>query len=407
MLITVASVLALVPCSGFVQRSWAGASRTITRAKTDETYNGMYDCRGRPCRGEPNPKRTYYTWKRTVVKNPAAWSGTIRKRGDAPPWLFHYTTRKAARAIMESSRLQASLDAKFGAGIYFTSLPPWAEPDEILDNNYQRRPGSCQRRDFAESFVAISIDNFPEHRALEHVNGSRDVWLLCGADELSLFRAQASLFLDKDGIEPDAVWEIEDSVGYRRMKDQNYRKPAFGEPRYDRSANEMFDRAGSQLELVLEGGGIKAYPVDASATTSEDERDAAIPEDPARRPVHTEWCGPSSPDLLSGLLFQSIDPRTGRPVEPAGSPIEREEALRSMFMSERKQPGTPTIPDLTARRPRSPLERLVDLGFRKKRARVVLYQTSNEAGWDIDAAYEVLSRDPPAPPKRRPPKRSR
>ena len=229
------------------------------------------------------------------------------------------------------------------------------------------------------------------------MNGSRDVWLLHGGDELSLFRAQASLFLDKDGIEPDAVGEIEDSVGYRRMKDQNYRKPAFGEPRYDRSANEMFERVGSQLELVLEGGGIKAYPVDASATTSEDERDPAIPEDPARRPIHTEWCGPSSPDLLSGLLFQSIDPRTGRPVEPAGSPIEREEALRSMFLSERKQPATPTIPDLTARRPRSPLERLVDLGFRKKRARVVLYQT----GWDIDAAYDVLSRDPPTPPKRR------
>ena len=407
MLITVASVLALVPCSGFVQRTWAGARRTVTRAKNDETYNGMYDCRGRPCRGEPNPKRTYYTWKRTVVKNPAAWSGTIRKRGDAPPWLFHYTTRKAARAIMESSRLQASLDAKFGAGIYLTSLPPWADNDAIINNNYRR--GSCQRRDRAESFVAISIDSFPAHRALEHVNGSRDVWRLRGADELSLFRAQASLFLDKDGIEPDAMWEIEDSVGYRLMKDQNYRKPAFGEPRYDRSANEMFDHVGSQLELVLEDGGIKAYPVDASATTSEDERDAAIPEDPARRPVHTEWCGPSSPDLLSGLLFQSIDPRTGRPVEPAGSPIERAEALRSMFISEPKQPGTPTIPDLTARRPRSPLERLVDLGFRKKRARVVLYQTS----WDIDAAFdvlsrdppdaafEVLSRDPPAPPKRR------
>ena len=138
----------------------------------------------------------------------------------------------------------------------------------------------------------------------------------------------------------------------------------------------MFERVGSQLELVLEGGGIKAYPVDASATTPEDERDAAIPEDPARRPVHTEWCGPSSPDLLSGLLFQSIDPRTGRPVEPAGSPIERAEALRSMFISERKQPATPTVPDLAARQPRSPLKRLVDLGFPRKRAYAVLCDTS-------------------------------
>ena len=161
-----------------------------------------------------------------------------RKRGYAPPWLFHFTTRENAREIMEDSRLRASnKNARFGDGIYFTSLPPWADNDAIINNNYRR--GSCQRRDRAESFVAISIDSFPAHRALEHVNGSRDVWRLRGADELSLFRAQASLFLDKDGIEPDAVWEIEDSVGYRLMKDQNYGKPAFGEPRYDRSANEL------------------------------------------------------------------------------------------------------------------------------------------------------------------------
>ena len=94
------------------------------------------------------------------------------------------------------------LDAKFGAGIYLTSLPPWADNDAIINNNYRR--GSCHRRDRAESFVAISIDSFPAHRALEHVNGSRDIWLLRGGNELSLFRAQASLFLDKDGIEPDA-----------------------------------------------------------------------------------------------------------------------------------------------------------------------------------------------------------
>ena len=179
MLITVASVLALVPCSGFVQRSWAGASRTVTRAKSDDTYNGMYDCRGRPCRGKPNPTETYYTWSRTEVRNPAAWSGIIRKRGYAPPWLFHFTTRENAREIMEDSRLRASnKNARFGDGIYFTSLPPWADSDAIIDNNYR---GSCQRRDFAESFVAISIDSFPAHRALEHVNGSRDVWRLRGA----------------------------------------------------------------------------------------------------------------------------------------------------------------------------------------------------------------------------------
>ena len=169
-------------------------------------------------------------------------------------------------------------------------MPPWAEPDQIIDNNYR---GSYRRRDCAESYVAISIKDFPVDREIKHVNSaSRDIWLLCGRDDLNLFRAQASLFLDKDGTDPDAFWEIDASVGYRRMKDQNYRMPHFGEPRYDRSALEMFDR-GASFELT-------------SDASSENERPRS-PDHPARRAIHTEWCGPSVPN---GVLFQTIDSRT-------------------------------------------------------------------------------------------------
>mmetsp|Transcript_2463 Transcript_2463/g.7279 ORF Transcript_2463/g.7279 Transcript_2463/m.7279 type:complete len:402 (-) Transcript_2463:7-1212(-) len=369
----VVCVLALAPSCGFVRRTRVG--RAVATRATGETYNGMYDRRGRPRRGKPDPEQTYYAYDGSVVESPAKFSRTVRRRGYAPPWLFHYTSKASAQDIMDASRLRASTDdgsntdVKFGEGIYFTSLPPWAEPDQIIDNNYR---GSYRRRDCAESYVAISIKDFPVDREIKHVNSaSRDIWLLCGRDDLNLFRAQASLFLDKDGTDPDAFWEIDASVGYRRMKDQNYRMPHFGEPRYDRSALEMFDR-GASFELT-------------SDASSENERPRS-PDHPARRAIHTEWCGPSVPN---GVLFQTIDSRTGRPVEPSGSPIEHAEALSTMFgLDEQQQPGTPTIPDLAGRRPRSPLERLVALRFPEAPARDAL----REAGGDLDAAFAALSR---------------
>jgi len=57
-------------------------------------------------------------------------------------------------------------------------------------------------------------------------------------------------------------------------------------------------------------------------------------------------------------------------------------------LDEQQQPGTPTIPDLAGRRPRSPLERLVALRFPEAPARDAL----REAGGDLDAAFAALSR---------------
>lgn len=161
--------LLLAPCCGFLQRS-RPVIRTISmQAKMDEMHNGLYDARGRACRGKVfDPAQTYYNVTRHVIANPAAHASKIRRGGYAPQWLFHYTTRKAAEAIMESSRLRASLkggskkDARFGDGIYLTSLPSWAEPDEILENNYL----GTNRRNNTDSVVVIPIENFPEDRAL-------------------------------------------------------------------------------------------------------------------------------------------------------------------------------------------------------------------------------------------------
>ena len=121
------------------------------------------------------------------------------------------------------------------------------------------------------------------------------------------------------------------------MKDQNYGKPAFGEPRYDRSANEMFDRVGSQLELVLEDGGIKAYPVDASATTPEDER---VADEDRRADDPHGVVRPFFTRSIERITFSEHRPAHG-PARRASwvSPSSAKLIMRSMFISEPKQPA--------------------------------------------------------------------
>ena len=135
MLITVASVLALVPCSGFVQRSWAGASRTVTRAKSRRDVQWDVRLSRPPVSREAEPDGDVLHLEQDRGQKSG---GLVLSASAAPPWLFHFTTRENAREIMEDSRLRASnKNARFGDGIYFTSLPPWADSDAIIDNNYR------------------------------------------------------------------------------------------------------------------------------------------------------------------------------------------------------------------------------------------------------------------------------
>ena len=207
----------------------------------------------------------------------------------------------AARATWKARGCR-SLDAKF-------ELASIQDCRASTDHQQQLPQGSCNRRDRAESFVAISIDTLS--RTPRHVNGRG--WIL-GGRVVSLF-GPASLFLDKDGIEPDAVWEIE-NVGYRRT----IHSLRSASPCQDRRAT----RCSTALDLSECGPRSRTQAIQFGGARRHARGRTRDTRGPARRSL-TRRCGPSSPDLLSGLLFQSIDPRTGRPVEPAGSPIEREE----------------------------------------------------------------------------------
>ena len=131
----VVCVLALAPSCGFVRRTRVG--RAVATRATGETYNGMYDRRGRPRRGKPDPEQTYYAYDGSVVESPAKFSRTVRRRGYAPPWLFHYTSKASAQDIMDASRLRASTDDGSNTDVKY--LRPRGNPTSAASAEYPGR----------------------------------------------------------------------------------------------------------------------------------------------------------------------------------------------------------------------------------------------------------------------------
>jgi len=68
--------------------------------------------------------------------------GRINKQySDLPSDLYHYTNSAAIEKIFDTATMLPSIraetgDASEGDGVYFTSLPPWAAPDVLLENNF-------------------------------------------------------------------------------------------------------------------------------------------------------------------------------------------------------------------------------------------------------------------------------
>ena len=65
--------------------------------------------------------------------------------GRQPKWLYHCTTKTAAKAIVKSKAITVSDDSKpgdarLGDGVYMTALPvDWADPDAVKENNWGKK----------------------------------------------------------------------------------------------------------------------------------------------------------------------------------------------------------------------------------------------------------------------------
>ena len=132
------------------------------------------------------------------------------RREGLPYYLYHYTTSDAAAQIFESGKLLPSLregagdDATEGDGVYFTSIPPWAESDVLLDNNFDGASRRFNKR--TEAYIRIeawrlSLDvevvraNVPKNSKGPMKDKVRDVYLVPGKEALDLSKSCDTLLI--------------------------------------------------------------------------------------------------------------------------------------------------------------------------------------------------------------------
>jgi len=287
--------LLLAPCCGFLQRS-----RPVRTISVQASWTGLYDELGRPVTIEEirahklpagtveydcglrdaSESHSHPIWAELEfygfegpepLGNP--WGHMkIHMREVLPRYLFHYTTSNAAAQIFESGKLLPSLreeagdDATEGDGVYFTSLPPWAPCDVILDNNYD---GANRRRRYNESRVEayVRIKTWELHPDAEVVRANvqqnrtgpmkgkvPDVYIVTGREAFDLSKSRDTLLK----TEPEAWLKgnarkklIEFNIEEIRRKGELQRKRREVEKAmWDRCLEEDDDDDGFSMEEI-------------------------------------------------------------------------------------------------------------------------------------------------------------
>jgi hypothetical protein len=96
----------------------------------------------------------------------------------APKYLYHYTTKTAAKQIASSGYIKASTgpnNTAIGKGGYFTSKPPQTSTQNLLRNNYDGA-ASQHRSSDTNAYVRIPANKVAAIDGRSQLN--RDVYLL-------------------------------------------------------------------------------------------------------------------------------------------------------------------------------------------------------------------------------------
>ena len=137
----------------------------------------------------------------------AAYAKVVARRGGKPISLFHYTTNENALAIFKSKRLKASTiksgkDAAHGDGQYFTSLPPWADDSQLLQNNYD---GAARRSKRGNERLKAWIEINPRELLMNRVRlkqvppdevSGRDIYVTPRSSPLDLTNIRHKIWVD-------------------------------------------------------------------------------------------------------------------------------------------------------------------------------------------------------------------
>jgi len=178
------------------------------------------------------------------------------QRKGLPYYLYHYTTSDAAAQIFESGKLLPSIkengDAKAGDGVYFTSIPPWAPRDTVIDNNYNGA-GRYHNESRAEAYIRIEAwmlsPDVQVMRANVQQNSKgpmkgkvRDVYLVPGKEALDLSKSSETLLV----TEPQAWYKSNARQEFiqvemdmeRKLEDQRAKLREIQKATYDNMSEE-------------------------------------------------------------------------------------------------------------------------------------------------------------------------
>ena len=92
------------------------------------------------------------------------WSEYAETHGRQPKWLYHCTTKTAAKKIAKSGAIYQSDDsngdARLGEGVYMTAMPvDWADPDMVKANNWgQKDARKFENWNKVNAYIRVRFD---------------------------------------------------------------------------------------------------------------------------------------------------------------------------------------------------------------------------------------------------------
>ncbi len=92
-------------------------------------------------------------------------------------YVYHYTDKAGIEGIEGDEMISPSdpdlKDAYYGAGVYFTTVPPESSTNQILRNNWD---GVRGKNEFTEWYIAVKKSDLPKLKKVS-ARGMRDVWV--------------------------------------------------------------------------------------------------------------------------------------------------------------------------------------------------------------------------------------
>ena len=199
-------------------------------------HTGLFRKDGIQTRDELPHHGPAYDQSGRPIWGPVAYFDKYSKAKIPPIKLYHYTPSKKAFAILKSGVLKAStkrqnpMDSRHGDGQYFTSMPPWADDDDLVYNNYDGAARGMSSGDKVGGYVEIDARRFVQiygYDSLDQVPpdevDGRDIFVMGGSYNLPIKAVPHKVCIDWSNRRDEHTWDAKEkeyvTESFRRKLD--------------------------------------------------------------------------------------------------------------------------------------------------------------------------------------------